>query len=105
MQLIFFALSRCTPLILWLLPLFYTLNALGEKNLVLHPLFVVNILFSPLSDIFVEHPHLCQKVDPFIKHHGVGDFLDSCLREFSTLFQLFNQLVKEFRGVVGPPSS
>ena len=57
---------------------------------------------SPLFDVIVEHPHPCQKGDPFGHHHGVVDCLASCSRKFSTLFQLFNQSGKGFRGVVGP---
>ena len=73
-----------------------------KKQLVLFPILEVIRLLYLISDVFVEHPHLCQKGDPFGYHHGVGNCLESSLREFSPLFQLFNQSSKELRGVVWP---
>ena len=72
------------------------------KKLVLFPRLEFRRLSSPLADVVVKKTRLCQKGDPFGHHHGIEDCLASCSREFSLLFQLFNQSVKGFRGVVGP---
>ena len=56
----------------------------------------------PISDVVVEHPCMCQKGDTFGYHHGIGDYLASCLRKFPPLFKLFNQSVKGLQGVLGP---
>ena len=80
---------------------FMVLVCLVKEQLVFFPRLEFRGFSSPLSDVVVEHPLLCQQGDTFGHHHGVGDFLAFCLREFSHLFQLLNQSVKGFRGVVG----
>ena len=75
---------------------------LVKEQLVFPPRLEVGVLLSPLSDVVFEHPRMCQKCDHFGHNHGVGDCLASCSCKLSPLFQLFNQLGKEFRGVVGP---
>ena len=80
-----FAQLRCIPLLLWLLPIFYSLGALVEKQLILFPRLEVGRLLSPLADVVVEHPPLFQKGDPFGHHHGVVDCLAYSSRELSPL--------------------
>ena len=62
---------------------------------------MVRGLMSLITDVVVEKPRMRQKGDPFGNHHGIGDGLSSWSHKFSPLYQLFNQLGKGFRGVVG----
>ena len=73
-----------------------------KEQLVILPRLEVVRLSSPIADVVVEHPCLCQNGDPFGHHHWVEYCLASCLREFYPLFQMFNKLGKRFRRVVGP---
>ena len=60
-----FALSRCPPLFLRLLPLFFVLGALGGGENVFLPRLEVGGLSSPRSDVIIENSRLRQKGDPF----------------------------------------
>ena len=61
----YFALLRCTPLFLLLLPLFFILDALGGKQFIFRPRLEVGVLSSPLSDVIIKNSRLFQPGDYF----------------------------------------
>ena len=91
-----------TPLFLRLLPQFSAFGVLGERTDVLCQCIEVGGFSFPLSDVVVEHPRLCQKIDPFVHHHDVRDCLASCSSEFNPLFEIFNLWGKALHRIIVP---
>ena len=75
---------------------------LVKENLEVCPCLLVGGLKPPLSDVFAEHFHMCQKGDTFWHHQGVRNRLTLWSCEFYQLFQFLYQWGKRFCGVVGP---
>ena len=96
-----FSQSRCNLLFLWLLLLFYALCVICGRTACILPTY--SGLWYDFSTILCHlwKPPSAPKGWSLWKSSWIGDGISSCLREFSPLFQLFNNSGKGFCRIGG----
>ena len=72
-----YVLPCCIPPFLQWFPLYSFLYVLGENFLESCPFIEFSGFSAPLPNIFIESGCLCQKGDPFRRHHRISNFLPS----------------------------